>query len=223
MSSAASLGVLTASQGGLMLTHDPQDQRALQSLEFVRIDTFIQTTPRRDIRLRVGCALVLAVLNLGATSWVPTSWTAEDVFLVRVPTSAVPQPYFNHASLRNTLKGPQSYSPFEQTRKTLFGLGVVLLKLISGDEWKKHGFGTASMGVAGHSNEAIKLATALMWQRKVEEDLGYQVARAIQRCLTCLFEGVSTYDLSNSGFVSAVWNQVITPMELFLSAWNNGE
>lgn len=79
------------------------------------------------------------------------------------------------------------------------------------------------MGVAGHSNEAIKLATALMWQRKVEEDLGYQVARAIQRCLTCLFEGVSTYDLSNSGFVSAVWNQVITPMELFLSAWNNGE
>jgi hypothetical protein len=203
-----------------MLNLDPADQIPLQGYRIESLEAFVKATPRRDARLKVGCDLVLAILSLGTSSWIPATWTAKDLFLVRDPGVPLPKPYFNHASLRVTLSKKEPRSTAKQTRDSLFALGVLLLELIFRDQLENQPFRAALMGADKRPNAATDLATALMWQQRVEEELGHDLADAVKRCLVCMFEQAATPDLGNSGFVQAVWQQVVIPIESFISAWN---
>lgn len=207
----------------LVLNLDPMDQIFLQGYKIESLEAFVKATPRRDTRLKVGCDLILAILSLGNSSWIPDSWTAKDLFVVRDPAlpSSVPQPFFNHPWLRDSLsnkKEPRSTAV--QTRASLFSLGVLLLELVFRDQLENQPFRAALLGPDKRPNQATELATALVWQQKVEEELGHDLADAIKRCLVCMFEQSTTPDLSNSSFVQAVWQQVVRPIESFVLAWN---
>lgn len=204
----------------LHLNLDPENQIPLQGYEINSLESFLKATPRRDARLKVGRDLTLAILSLGASSWTPASWTAKDLFLVRDPAVPFPQPYFRHASLRDSLGSNESRSAATQTRASLFALGVLLLELVFRDQLENQPFRAGLMGADMKLTAATDLATALMWQQKVEEELGYDLADAIKRCLVCMFEQAATPDLGNSGFVQAVWQQVVRPIDSFLTAWN---
>lgn len=204
----------------LLLNLDPENQIPLQDYEINTLESFLSATPRRDARLKVGRDLILAILGLGASSWTPATWTAKDLLFVRDPAVPIPQPYFRHASLRHSLRRSDPRSAAAQTRASLFALGVLLLELVFRDHLENQPFRAALMGADMKPTAATDLATALIWQQKVEEELGYDLADAIKRCLVCMFEQATTPDLGNSGFVQAVWQQVVRPIDSFLSAWN---
>ncbi|KAG6358600.1 hypothetical protein INS49_012118 [Diaporthe citri] len=204
----------------ILLELDPENQIPLQDYEINSLESFLKATPRRDARLKVGRDLALAILSLGASSWTPATWTAKDLFLVRDPEVPVPQPYFRHASLRDSLESNDPRSTSTQTRASLFAIGVLLLELVFRDQLENQSFRAALMGADMMPTAATDLATALMWQQKVEEELGYDLADAIKRCLVCMFEQATTLDLGNSSFVQAVWQQVVRPIDSFLTAWN---
>lgn len=204
----------------LLLNLDPENQVLLQDYKMESIEAFVKATPRRDARLKLGCDLALAILSLGTSSWIPATWTAKDLFLIRDPAVPILRPYFSHASLRDSLNGNEPRSTATQTRASLFALGVLLLELTFRDQLENQPFRAALMGADMKPTAATDLATALMWQQKVEEELGHDLADAIKRCLVCMFEQATTPDLGNSTFVRAVWQQVVKPIETFLSAWN---
>ncbi|KAJ0120192.1 hypothetical protein J7T55_001048 [Diaporthe amygdali] len=199
---------------------NPENQLPLQGYKIESFEAFVRATPRRDARLKVGRDLILAILSLGTSSWVPASWTAKDLFLIRDPTAPVPRPYFNHTSLRQSLSSNESRSTAKQTRDSLFSLGVLLLELVFRDQLENQHFRAGLMGPNSKPTAVTDLATALLWQQKVEEELGHDLADSIKRCLVCMFEQAATPDLGNSGFVQAVWQQVVRPIESFISAWN---
>lgn len=218
---ASKLGYLESrARSKLLLNLDPENQVSLQNYEIDSLESFLKATPRRDARLKVGRDLALAILSLGNSSWVPTTWTSKDLFLVRDPACLIPQPYFSHASLRDSLSNDEPRLTATQTRGSLFALGVLLMELTFRDQLENQPFRAALLGADMKPTAATDLATALMWQQKVEEELGYELADAIKRCLVCIFEQATTPDLSNSSFVQAVWQQVIRPIDSFLSAWN---
>lgn len=204
----------------LLLNLDPENQMLLQWYRIESLEAFVKATPRRDARLKVGCDLVHAILSLGTSSWIPATWSAKDLFLVRDTDISLPKPYFSHISLRDTLSRNESRSAAKQTQDSLFALGVLLLELIFRDQLENQPFRAALMGADKKPTAATDLATALVWQQKVEEELGHDLADAVKRCLVCMFEQSTTPDLGNSGFVQAVWQQVIQPIETFISAWN---
>lgn len=215
------LGYLVSkARSRLLLNPDPENQVLLQSYKVESLETFVKATPRRDARLKVGCDLAFAILGLGTSPWIPASWTAEDLLIIRDPAASIPKPYFNHASLRSSLSNKETRSSAMQTRASLFALGVLLLELVFGNQLKNQQFRGAMMGEDMKPNATTDLATALLWQQKVEEQLGNVLADAIKRCLVCMFEQASTPDLRNSKFVQAVRDQVIKPIETFVSAWN---
>lgn len=221
VASAFKLGYLESrARTKILLNLDPEDQVPLQSFETESLEIFVKDTARRDARLKVGRDLVLSILGLGTSCWTPATWTAKDVFLVRDPAAPIPQPYFRHACLRDSLCSKKPRSPAIQTRESLFALGVLLLELVFRDQLENQPFRAALMGADMKPTAATDLATALLWQQKVEEELGHELADAIKRCLVCMFDQAATPDLGNPSFVQAVWQQVVRPIESFLSAWN---
>lgn len=199
---------------------DPEDQMSLQNYNIESLEAFMQATPRRDARLKIGCDLAFAILSLGTSTWIPTTWTAKDLFLVKDPAVSLPKPYFKHPWLRELLSSNEPRSPATQTRASLFALGVLLLELTFRDQLENQSFRASKMGADMKPTAASDLATALLWQQKVEEELGHDLADAIKRCLVCMFDQAVTPDLGNSRFVQAVWQQVVRPIESFIRAWN---
>ena len=217
----ACLGYLESSlQDRLMLSLDPADQRQSPCFNFETFESFLSSTPSRDTRIKVGYNLALVIINLGGSSWIPQLWNKTDVLLVRYPGSSMPQPYLNHSSLRQTLAISEEVPAAKKARLALFALGVLLLELLFRETIENQPFRIGLMGKDGKPNETTDLATALFWQQRVEEEFGDELADAIKRCLVCMFDMAPAPDLSNAAFLQAVWQQVILPVEKFLSAWS---
>lgn len=64
------------------------------------------------------------------------------------------------------------------------------------------------------------MCSALSWQKRVEEDFGNGLANTIRKCILCAFDPAP--NLSNSEFLQAVFQNVVKPVEEFLSAWSTG-
>lgn len=214
------LGYLESNmQNKLVLNLDPTDQDLFPYFSFETFEAFLSSTPRRDTRIKVGHTLALVVVSLGGSSWIPESWSKSDVFLLQDPSIPVPQPYLSHSSLRKTLVSYGSVPSGKKARQTLFALGVLLLELLFRENLENQPFRVGLMGKDGKPNETTDLATALLWQQRVEEEFGDELAEAIKRCLVCMFDMAPSPDLSNAAFLRAVWQQVLLPIEKFLLAW----
>lgn len=214
------LGYLESNmQSKLALNLDPTDQDLFPYLKLETFEAFLSSTRRRDTRIKVGHSLALVVVSLGGSSWVPESWSKSDVFLFQDPSTPVPQPYLSHPSLRKTLVPCGSVPTRTKAQRALFSLGVLLLELLFGEKLENQPFRVDHMGKDGKPNETTDLFTALHWQKRVEEGFGDELAEAIMRCLVCIFETESSPNLSDTAFLRAVWQQVLLPVEKFLSAW----
>jgi hypothetical protein len=203
----------------LFLNLEPVNQATLQLYQYETVEAFLKATPRRDVRLQVGHALAKSVLYLGTSAWVPNRWSKSELLLLRDPDQRVPQPYFIHNSLRTTLSNNKNESSSTQARLALFSLGVLLLELVFRDTLENQPFRAEMLGPNNEANEAADLATALVWQRRVEEELGDELANAIKRCLYGMLDSVPDINLGSSEFIQAASLQIIKPLENFLSAW----
>lgn len=216
------LGYLESNiQSKLVLNLDPTDQDRFPNLKLETFEAFLSSTPKRYTRVKVGHSLALVVLSLGGSSWVPESWSKSDVFLFQDLSTPVPQPYLSHPSLRKTLASCGSVPTRTKAQQALFSLGVLLLELLFGEKLENQPFRAEYMGMDGKPNKMTDFSTAWSWQERVEEGFGDELAEAIERCLRCNFDNAPPPDLSNAAFLRAVWQQVLLPVEKFLSAWRS--
>ncbi|KAM0479356.1 hypothetical protein ACHAP7_005667 [Fusarium lateritium] len=216
-----SVGYLQATTSTrLYLNLDPTDQTRIQQHKIETIEAFLKATPSRVTRIKVGFDLALVILMLGGSGWVPQTWNKTDLFLVRDAGNPAPQPFLNLHSLRQTLAVAQEGSAAKKARSILFSLGVLLLELVFREELENQPFRAKLMGSDGAPNEETDFATALLWQQRVEEEFGDELADAIKRCLICIFDMAPSPDLNNSVFIQAIWQQVLLPVDKFLSAWS---
>ncbi|KPM41489.1 hypothetical protein AK830_g5088 [Neonectria ditissima] len=198
---------------------DPPNQEQLQQWEAESLEAFLKSTPRRDTRLRVGLSMILTVLNLGASSWIPALWSKKELLLLRKSDTPVPLLYMSHSSVHSLLKEQPSTSSdmVRRTKQSLLSLGILLMELIFRDTLELQPFRDEFMGATGQPNEMTNLCTAVRWHQRVEEDFGDGLSEAIRRCLMCAFDPIP--DLSSVQFVQAVFQNVVWPVEQFLSAW----
>lgn len=210
------LGFLSAApEIRVLLRLDEMDDS--KRLKAETLEAFLAATPKRNQRLKVGLCLIMNVLNLGVSPWVPESWSKMDLLLVRNPTSSEPTPYISHNSVRSVLECKQ-IARSVQARVSLFAIGVLLLELLFRQTLESLPLRQNNLGNGGQVNDATDLCTAIQWQRQVEDEFGDRLADAIRRCVLCSFDPQP--DLSNLEFVRAVCANVVEPLEEFLSVWN---
>lgn len=185
------------------------------------LEGFLNSTPRRDDRLRLGHTTILTLLKLGP-DWTPETWSKNSPLLLPTqdPTwnSAAFHPYLSHDSIHTTLQvgSITSKATEGKARASLLALGILLLELLFRETIEQQPFHDELLS-QGHPNDLTELCTALQWQRKVEEEFGDKLADAIRRCLLCAFDTIP--NLENSEFVRAIWVKVVKPIEEFLTAY----
>ncbi|KAJ2986725.1 hypothetical protein NUW58_g4891 [Xylaria curta] len=193
--------------------------RETRPLQETTIDSFIAATPQRGKRMHVALVILRLVLYLGPSPWIPASWNKSHLTLVSNETSG-PQAYFFESSLLPRLQPPGNTAPrSDQTRASLFSIGVLLLELLFRETFEKQPFRAQFLNNMGQANEVTDLCAALQWHQRVGEECGYELSDAIRRCIVCAFD--APHNLGDPEFIEAVWYGVVRPLENFLSAWNN--
>ncbi|KAM0429635.1 hypothetical protein ACHAPT_006240 [Fusarium lateritium] len=208
------LGFLELPDTRLFFHLDPPGETHILKME--TIEKFMETTPRRDSRLKLGLSIATTILSLGPL-WTPESWSKSSLVLLRA-THVVPQPYISHPSIHTTLKSAAAAPTKAATRATLLALGILLLELLFRDNLESQPFRETYLGSGGQPNDMTDYCTAVLWQKQVEEEFGDKLADAISRCLKCNFDPAA--DLSSSAFVQAVWTRVVQPLEEFLKVYS---
>ncbi|KAI0867411.1 hypothetical protein GGS24DRAFT_485755 [Hypoxylon argillaceum] len=200
----------------MFLQAGPQERQPLQQ---TTVEAFIATTPRRDKRMRVALVILRSILCLGPSSWIPPSWNKSHLTLISNKTSD-PQPYFFESSLLSNPRSPETpVLQSEQTRQSLFSMGVLLLELLFRETFEKQPFRAQFLNNMRQANEVTDLCAALQWHQRVGEECGYELSDAIRRCIVCSFD--APHHLGDPEFIKAVWYGVVQPLENFLLAWNN--
>ncbi|TGJ79341.1 hypothetical protein E0Z10_g9425 [Xylaria hypoxylon] len=200
----------------MFLQTGPQVRQPLQQ---TTVEAFIAATPRRDKRMHVALVILRSMLCLGPSSWIPPSWNKSHLTLISDNTSDT-QPYFFQSSLLSdplSLGTPAPQS--DQTRASLFSIGVLLLELLFRETFEKQPFRAQFLNNMGQANEVTDLCAALQWHQRVGEECGYELSDAIRRCIVCAFD--APHNPGDPEFIEAVWYGVVQPLENFLSAWNN--
>ncbi|KAM7199208.1 hypothetical protein V8F20_005810 [Naviculisporaceae sp. PSN 640] len=119
--------------------------------------------------------------------------------------------FYNHSNLEETIA-----SDTKQARHALFTIGILLLELLFGNPLTE----PRPASTNGDYTNTKLLCEALTWQRRAEEEFGDGIAEAIRKCIVCAFEPAA--DLGSPAFVTAVWANVVQPLEEFLKAWGGG-
>jgi hypothetical protein len=104
-------------------------------------------------------------------------------------------------------------------KRSLFSLGVLLLELAFAQTLESQPFRKEFL-LNGEPNEFTNLCTAKKWHEQVEPEFGDGIADAIRRCLDCAFGPVADFD--NDQFSQAILDDVIYPLESFVSLWKGG-
>ncbi|KAK0609444.1 hypothetical protein B0T14DRAFT_531957 [Immersiella caudata] len=218
-----SLGFLGPHQG-VRLWMDAWPDR--NNIETEKLNCFVLKTPSRYSRMRAGHSMLITLLALGPTPWMSPTWQKSDTLLLRAASDGHWGMFLVHSTLDPAFRSCKSISPMAggtspaagtSARTLLFTVGVLLMELLFGDTlerqpWRQEYLNSAT----GKPNDSTDLCTALRWQKRVEEEFGFNLADAIRRCILCSFDAP---DLESISFMHAVWEGVVEPVEAFLSAW----
>jgi hypothetical protein len=140
------------------------------------LDEFMEATPRRDARLKLGLSITWNILKLGP-SWIPESWHKSSLVLLRT-SELLPNPYISHQSIHKILKSP-STPEASRARASLLTLGILLLELLFHDTLENQPFRANYLNGHGKPNNMTDFCTAMEWQKKVEAEFGDRLADAI--------------------------------------------
>ena len=208
----------TANYKTLSFTLDPPDRSELTKLEFEHLQSLSQSTPRLPDRLWVGLNIALTILGLGTSCWIPRGWDRREVFVMKSKVSDAKTigPYFLHESLTVTLTEEMKDARIH-AEAALFSLGVILLELTYQETLEQQSFWATYCEEDGRPNDWTHQCTAMEWQSGVEAYYGDDLSEPIRLCVEGRFSREA--DLGDSAFVQEVIDNVVVPIERFLSSW----
>ena len=124
------------------------------------------------------------------------------------------------ASKPRPIENDLGTSPFvseEETRASLFNVGVIILELIFGHNIEACPFRKSYFGPNNQPNDQTDVSTARKWSEKVLGECGVEIADVVRRCLYCSFG--PRPDLKEKRFKEAVYEGVIKPLADYLKIW----
>jgi hypothetical protein len=187
-------------------------------------------------RLILAVQLAVSLLQLHSTPWMSNRWSKRDISFLKTaipspgPNTGQPQrpvnvtkPFVSQrlvASNRPQANSPTT-PPTRHQNPALLDLGILLLELYFGQsiEQKRH---PDDMGSDGQVNSNTDLNTARNWlQESYQLSMSSRYWHATRRCIDVYtFDPMpKNLDLEDAGFLEAVYQQVVVPLEEELKEW----
>ncbi len=113
--------------------------------------------------------------------------------------------------------GPPLSTVEDDTRATLFTLGVIILELIFGHNIEACTFRRFYYGFDNQPNDQTDASTARKWSQKVLGECGAEIADVVRRCLDCSFG--PRPNLQDKRFKEAVYSDVFRPLADWSKPW----
>ena len=180
----------------------------------------------RQRRFEMAVHIVSAFLQIHTSPWLSNRWSKDQLlFLADSDNLYSDYPYVAQTFTPNVTDAPTTNQSFhsppstaeEDTRASLFTIGVIILELIFGHNIEDCAFRRAYYGANNQPNDQTDVSTARKWSQKVLAECGADIADVVRRCLDCSFG--PRPDLKDRRFREAVYDGVIRPLADRLKTW----
>lgn len=176
-------------------------------------------------KLRIAVYLASSVLQLYKTPWLDENWDHGDVHFVHRPnaeaTSILEQPYIHRKLIPTAPNQPlqtQQVTFGIVRNQTLFALGILLIEL-----W----YGKPMEDLVEAGDIDYPGTPGVMWytaERLIKTDIefeaGKRYADVVRRCIRCDFDRMDS-NLGDESFQRAVFDKVVTPLEITLQQFSS--
>lgn len=180
----------------------------------------------RHRRFDMAVYIASALLQIHTSPWLSRRWSKEQFFFLADTQNVYSDyPYVSQIFMPsvtdppttdNSLDPPPSV-PEEDTRASLFTVGVIILELIFGHNIEACSFRHLYYGSNNQPNDQTNVSTARKWSQKVLGECGVEIADVVRRCLDCSFG--PRPNLKDKRFREAVYDGVIRPLADHLKIW----
>lgn len=180
----------------------------------------------RHRRFKMAAHIASALLQIHKSPWLSNQWSKDQFFFLADAQNVYSDyPYVSQNFIPNALDtpaadvtcGPQPSILEEDTRKSLFTVGVIILELIFGHNIEACSFRHHYYGPNNEPNDQTDVSTAQKWAQKVLEECGAEIDDVVRRCLDCSFGPKP--NLKDKRFREAVYEGVIRPLADYLKLW----
>ena len=194
------------------------------------LDAYHQASMEITRQHRFGMAVHIAsaLLQVQMTPWLSDRWSKHELYFL-ADTNAVysDRPYVSQAFVSDLTGPPEPVtnnqlvtSPSiseEDTRSSLFTVGVIILELIFGHNIESCSFRHLYYGSNNQPNDQTDVSTARKWAQKVLGECGVEIADVVRRCLDCSFGPRPSF--KDKRFREAVYEGVIRPLAEYSKTW----
>ena len=181
----------------------------------------------RRHRFEMAAHITSALLQIQSSPWLATKWSKHNFcFLADSHNLYSDYPYVSPTFISQSRAQPPpktdlsilppSFSE-EDTRTSLFTVGVILLELIFGHNIEACGFRHLYYGPNNQPNDQTDICTARRWAQKVQGECGPEISDVVRRCLDCSFGPRPSF--KDLRFREAVYEGVIKPLTDYLKPW----
>ena len=180
----------------------------------------------RHRRFEMAVHIASALLQIHTSPWLSSKWSKDQFYFLADAQHVysdypyVSQMFMPSVTEQPTTENPQGTPPSiseEETRASLFTVGVIILELIFGHNIEACSFRRHYYGSDNQPNDQTDVSTARKWSQKVLGECGIEIADVVRRCLDCSFG--PRPNLRDSRFKQAVYDGVIRPLADHLKAW----
>ncbi|KAL2834175.1 hypothetical protein BDW59DRAFT_156118 [Aspergillus cavernicola] len=179
----------------------------------------------RQSRFAMAAHIASALLQAHMSPWLSKKWSKSDFsFLIKSGALYSSYPYVSRTFLSKISRTDTtiadslqpSHSP-EETRSSLFTVGVIILELIFGQNIETCTFRQDYYSADNTPNDQTDVSTAQRWAKKVLGECGADIDDVVRRCLDCSFGPKPS--LVDARFKEAVYEGVIKPLMDYLKVW----
>lgn len=180
----------------------------------------------RHRRFEMAVHIASALLQTHTSPWLTSKWSKDQFhFLADAQNVYSDYPYVSQMFMPSVTDPPRTDSSLgtppsileEETRTSLFTVGVIILELIFGHNIEACSFRHLYYGSNNQPNDQTDVSTARKWSQKVLGECGIEIADVVRRCLDCSFG--PRPNLRDPRFKEAVYDGVIRPLADQLKIW----
>ena len=177
-------------------------------------------------RFEMALHIASALLQIHTSPWLSSKWSKDQFyFLADAKNVYSDYPYVSQMFLPSVIDQPTTDSCLgsppsiseEETRASLFTVGVIILELIFGQNIEACSFRCLYYGSKNQPNDQTDVSTARKWSQKVLGECGPEIDDVVRRCLDCSFGPKP--NLRDSKFKQAVYDGVIRPLADHSKTW----
>ncbi|TVY25181.1 hypothetical protein LHYA1_G006051 [Lachnellula hyalina] len=196
-----------------------ESARESQGREEISLDKLLSSGGHlklsRQKRYKIASIMASSLLQLQTTPWLSDNLEKKQIlFYYQGSDVFVDEPYINHDFAAVTQTPRSSPTPRILPRKTLSGLGILLLELCFGEPIENQTeLRKGHLSSDGKALEGTDYLTAIEWLDKVAEEEP-KMAPVIKWCIFCLFEGKPNW--ADKTFMQAVYASVVQPLEMLV-------